>query len=130
MVHKTHVKCCPVETALKHIGKKWAINIVRDLFAGKKRFTDFLDANPNLSTKMLSARLKELERDGIIEKKIISTSPVTIEYALTKRGKRLNRVLYEMSLFSFREYSGELYTHATKKRQSDITMMKSVFGIS
>ena len=56
-------KCCPIETALKYIGKKWSINIIRDLFMGKRRFRDFLNSSAELSTKMLSQRLKELEKD-------------------------------------------------------------------
>jgi len=103
------IKCCPIETALKYIGKKWSVNIIRDLFLGRKRFKDFLEANPHLSTKMLSERLKELEKNGIIEKKIVSTTPVTIEYTLTTKGMSLNKILYEMARFSGKECAPEVF---------------------
>ncbi len=94
------VEKCPIENTLNYIGKKWTLNIIRDLFLGKKRFRDFLKANPELSTKMLSARLREMENNSIIEKKIVSTSPVIAEYALTEKGKGLCGVLHALALYS------------------------------
>src|SRR3989338_384601 len=91
---------CPMETCMSHIGKKWSVNILRDLFAGKKRFMDFMASNKDLSTKMLSARLKELDKDGFIQKKVVSTTPLVAEYSLTEKGRALNRILFELSAFS------------------------------
>lgn len=103
-----NTKCCPIENALHYIGKKWSINILRDLFRGKTRFSEFLESNKDLSTKMLSARLKDLEKVKLIEKKVVSTSPVTVEYHLTKKGKGLNRILFEIALFSLTHCSDEV----------------------
>ena len=94
------IKNCPIETTLQFIGKKWSFEIVRDMFLGKKRFNEFLETNPNLSSKVLSQRLKELKKTGIIVKKVDDTFPVSIEYNLTEKGKKLNRVIYELALFS------------------------------
>ena len=80
---RQNIKSCPIGITLNFIGKKWTIHILRDLFLGRKRFSDFLKTNPQLSTKTLSIRLKELENNGIIEKQIISKTPVLIEYNLT-----------------------------------------------
>src|SRR3989338_8014748 len=91
---------CPMETCMSHIGKKWSVNILRDLFNGKKRFKDFMDSNKDISTKMLSARLRELEKDKFIEKRVVSTTPLIAEYHLTEKGRALNRILYELSVFS------------------------------
>ena len=87
---KSGIKHCPIETAFEHIGRKWAINILRDLFLGKKRFREFLETNPELSGKVLSQRLKELEKDDLIKKKIVSKTPLKAEYELTMRGKNLD----------------------------------------
>lgn len=120
-------KCCPIEIAIEHIGKKWAINIIRDLFEGRKRFNEFLKANKNLSTKMLSARLKELEKDEIIEKKVVQMSPVIIEYRLTKKGLGLNRILYELGRFSIIEYGKEVFDKEPKAKEVYLGMINDIF---
>jgi DNA-binding HxlR family transcriptional regulator len=98
LVHIHHK--CPIETALNYVGKKWAFEIVRDMFFGKKHFNDFLKSNPDLSGKVLSERLKELRDDGIIEKKVSNTFPVSIEYELTLKGRALNKILFELAVFA------------------------------
>lgn len=97
---KESMTCCPIEHTLSIIGKKWCINLVRDLYFGKKRFKEFLESNTELSSKVLSERLKDLEKQKIIEKNIVNTSPIIIEYKLTQKGLGLNRILYELSKFS------------------------------
>lgn len=118
---------CPIEVTLQLIGKKWSINILRDLFMDHHRFKDFLKRNPELSTKMLSARLKELEQVQLIEKRIISTSPVIIEYHLTKKGKGLNRLLYEICAFSICNCTKELKTSNHKAREKHLKEAQEVF---
>ena len=101
-------KKCPISTALKYVGKKWSIEIVKDMFYGAKSFSEFLEVNPQLSGKVLSQRLKELEADGIITKDITSKSPLKIEYNLTEKGKKLNRVIFELAVFAMQTCSDEL----------------------
>ena len=111
---KSGIKHCPIETAFEHIGKKWAINILRDLFLGKKKFGEFLEANPELSGKVLSERLKELEKDCLIKKKIVSKTPLKAEYELTERGKNLDKVLYEIIMFSMKNYSKDVFQNPSQ----------------
>jgi DNA-binding HxlR family transcriptional regulator len=101
-------KNCPISTALKYVGKKWSIEIVKDIFFGLKSFSEFLQANPKLSGKVLSQRLKDLEKDEIITKDIVSKSPLKIEYNLTEKGKKLNGVIYELAVFAIQTCSNEL----------------------
>ncbi len=108
------IKCCPVEVALRHIGKKWSVNIIRDLLMDKKRFKDFLQSNKDISTKMLSLRLKELEKDGIIEKIIVQKTPLQIEYSITEKGKDLGNVLFEIAMFSYKHYQSEVIKENAK----------------
>ena len=91
---------CPVSKALTFISKKWSIEIIKDMFFGKKRFKEFKEGKPNLSNKVLSDCLKNLENNGIIEKRILNSTPVTTEYHLTELGKSLNRVIYELAIFA------------------------------
>ena len=125
---KAGIKHCPIETAFEHIGRKWAINILRDLFLGKKRFREFLEANPELSGKVLSERLKELEKDNLIKKKIVSKTPLKAEYELTERGKNLDKVLYEIIMFSMKNYSKEVFQNPSgfNEKTSSIITKKSL----
>src|SRR3989339_1617127 len=92
-------KSCPIDKTLEYIGKKWNLLIIRDLFLGKKKFNEFLESNPQLSNKVLSQKLKELETHSLIEKRIISKTPLLAEYYLTDRGKALNKVLFEIAMY-------------------------------
>ena len=80
---------CPINKAVELFNKKWTIQLIRDMFFGKKQFKDFQEDKPNLSNKVLSQRLKEMEEKGLIEKRIINTSPVSTEYHLTEYGKKI-----------------------------------------
>ena len=123
-----NMKNCPIEVALNYLGKKWTIQIIRDLFKGKKRFSDFLESNPQISTKMLSLRLKELQKSDLVKKTIVSTTPVAIEYSLTQKGKALNRILFDLAEFSIKNYPTEVYHNSPKSIKSDIMNLKDFFN--
>lgn len=125
---KEGIKHCPVETAFEHIGKKWAINIIRDMFIGKKRFKEFLEENPELSGKVLSQRLRELENEGLIAKKIVSKTPLKAEYELTDKGRNLDKVLYEIVMFSMKNYSNEVFKNPSEfnERMGSIIAKKTL----
>ena len=124
------IKNCPIETAFQHIGRKWAINIIRDMFIGKKKFREFLEANPELSGKVLSQRLKELEDDGLIKKKIVSKTPLKAEYELTDKGKNLDKVLYEIIVYSMKNYSNEVFKNPSKFDEGICSLVsKKTLGI-
>ncbi len=93
---------CPVDTALKYLGKKWTFQIIRDLFFGIKNFNKIKDENKGLTGKMLSKRLKELKDNDIIEKIVNNTFPISIEYHLTEKGRSLNKVVYELAIFALK----------------------------
>ena len=104
---------CPVDKTLNLINKKWSIQIIRDMFFGKKRFKEFKEDKPKLSNKVLSSCLKELEENGLIRKEVLNTTPVTTEYYLTEYGKSMNRIIYELAMFTLQndnehDYSDEV----------------------
>lgn len=108
---------CPVNKALVFIGKKWSIEIIRDMFFGKKRFKEFKEGKPNLSNKVLSECLKNLENNGVIEKRIVNSTPISTEYYLTKRGKALNQIIYEMAVFALEECNDKDYIEEDTRMQ-------------
>jgi DNA-binding HxlR family transcriptional regulator len=82
---------CPVDVTLSFIGGKWKILILSHLHQFKKKsFSEIRDNLPGISEKMLSQQLKELERDKLIEKRIVKEKPLRVEYCLTKNGKSLS----------------------------------------
>jgi len=100
---------CPVDKTLNLINKKWSIQIIRDMFFGKKHFKEFKEDKPKLSNKVLSNCLKELEENGLIEKVVLNTTPVTTEYYLTEYGKSMNRVIFELAMFTLHDENDNSY---------------------
>ncbi len=82
---------CPVDLTLSFIGGKWKLLILSHLHQFPKRSYSELKKNlPGISEKMLSQQLKELERDKLVEKKIVTAKPYRVEYFLSKSGKSLS----------------------------------------
>ncbi|MHA2294372.1 MAG: winged helix-turn-helix transcriptional regulator [Candidatus Hodarchaeales archaeon] len=122
-------KKCPVKIALSYIGRKWTVEIIRDMVFGHRKFKDFLRENPQLSRKVLSQRLKELENNQII-KKINNGNHFDIEYVLTERGLRLNKVLYELAQFSYDNYLEEIFESKTLSKDEFTSLSKNIFQIT
>jgi len=88
---------CPVDVTLGFIGGKWKLLILFHLhYFTKKSYAEIRDNLPGISEKMLSQQLKELERDQLIEKQVLSQKPYRVEYRLTTEGKSLSP-LYEFA---------------------------------
>jgi len=88
--------CPKFESAFELIGKRWTGLIIRVLQTGPKRFKDLTELITNVSGRMLTERLKELECAGIITREVYPEMPVRIEYGLTEKGKDLLPVLDEL----------------------------------
>jgi DNA-binding HxlR family transcriptional regulator len=84
---------CPIEFILELIGTKWSISILRELFRGNQRTHELLEALPGISTKTLTVRLRELEKHGLINRKVYAEIPPRVEYSLTEKGLELQPVL-------------------------------------
>jgi DNA-binding HxlR family transcriptional regulator len=88
---------CTVYKTMEYLSKKWTPLILLELYKGKsemKRYSEIKRKMPEITPKVLSARLKELETQGIIIKKIDTTCfPIKCEYALTKSGKDFIRII-------------------------------------
>lgn len=85
---------CPAyEKAMELLGKKWTGLILRILMGGPKRFSEFREQVPDMSDRLLSERLSELEETGIVQRHVHQTKPVLIEYELTNKGRALEPVV-------------------------------------
>lgn len=93
MIEKEKLPPCPVETTLSIIGDKWKVLILRDLFTGTKRFSELKKSLEGVTQKMLTQQLRELEQDGIINRKVYPVVPPKVEYSLTELGESLKPVI-------------------------------------
>lgn len=85
-----------VSRTLKIIGSKWTILILRELCENKKRFGELQRSLKSISPKTLSLRLDQLEKNGIIKRKVFAEIPLRVEYSLTKRGESLRDIIDKM----------------------------------
>ncbi|RAX54260.1 transcriptional regulator [Helicobacter sp. 16-1353] len=95
---------CPIETTLNLIGNKWKFIIIRDLLESKKRFGELKKSigatkNQNISQKVLTQNLRELERVKLIKRKVYAQVPPKVEYALTPLGESLRDVLKSLEVW-------------------------------
>lgn len=84
---------CPIETTLKMTDSKWKVLIIRDLLSGTKRFGELKKSVSGITQKVLTAKLRELEEHGLVERKIYSQIPPKVEYTLTDVGYSLRPVI-------------------------------------
>lgn len=86
---------CPAYTqAIEIIGRRWTGAIVRAMLAGATRFSEISAAIPGLSDRLLSERLKELEAEGLVQRNVVPSTPVRVDYVLTPKGQDLGRVVH------------------------------------
>ncbi len=96
------IKACPVQfvlsinDTLNVISGKWKLPIIGSILFGKKRFTDIQRNIPKITPRMLSKELKELELNGMLIRTVYDTTPVAVEYELSKSGKSITVVLDKM----------------------------------
>ena len=96
--------CCPhLHEAVELVGKRWSGAIVWVLLhGGPMRFSEIGGAVPDLSDRLLSERMKELEARGIVERQVREGSPVRVEYGLTDMGRDLAPALRELRAWAQR----------------------------
>src|SRR4051812_9177291 len=98
-------ECCPhLHEAIELIGKRWSGAIIYVLLEqrGPMRFSEVGQAIPQLSDRLLSERMKELEARGIVDRQVHSETPVRVEYELTTMGRDLGPALRELRRWAIR----------------------------
>lgn len=87
---------CPAEFTLAMIGGRWKIPILFHLLGGRKRFTELARALNGVTQKMLTQQLREMQRNGLVERKVFAQVPPKVEYSLTNLGVSLRPVVDAM----------------------------------
>jgi DNA-binding HxlR family transcriptional regulator len=85
--------CSQYHRAVELIGKRWTGAIVFVLMDGPLRFSEVKQLVPELSDRLLSERMKELESEGLVERHVVDETPVRVEYGLTEKGRALEPVV-------------------------------------
>src|SRR6266536_5281850 len=89
MAKRAYGQFCGLAHAIEIVGERWALLIIRDLLVGPRRFTDLHQGLPKIPTNLLSTRLKELERAGVVRRRILPRPAASIVYELTDYGREL-----------------------------------------
>ena len=97
---------CPISAALDLLGDRWTLLVVRDLFAGQKRYGQFAGAREQIPTNILADRLKRLEGAGLVASQPYQDNPPRFEYSLTPRGEALRPILQSLCDWGRRHLDG------------------------
>ncbi|MCE5292377.1 MAG: helix-turn-helix transcriptional regulator, partial [Nocardiaceae bacterium] len=100
--------------ALDLVGDRWSLLVVRELCAGPRRYSDLFADLPGISTDMLAARLKDLERDGILTRSKVGPRATTAQYELTEAGQALRPVLEALSAWGVEHLGDRRPTDAVR----------------
>jgi DNA-binding HxlR family transcriptional regulator len=115
-----NMKECPINHTFKLVGKKFTMLIIRNMIHhDHKRFNQFLEIE-EINAKVLSARLKEMEKDGLIERKIYPDTPVRIEYTITEKGRALEPILDQMSAFSMKYCAKDIFKDGKTRKPEQV----------
>ncbi|HEX4466047.1 MAG TPA: helix-turn-helix domain-containing protein [Solirubrobacteraceae bacterium] len=97
-------RCEPVPMEVREaadlLERRWQLSIIYAALSGALRFNEFADAIGGISARMLAERLRDLEAAGLVERVVIPSSPPTVEYRLTERGRRLAPLIEAMRAYA------------------------------
>ena len=113
---------CPIRTSLGVLGKKWTILVLRDIgFLKINRFNRLLESIRGLTPRVLSMRLRELEKEGFIECTEEKRSPMIVQWELTEKGKDTMPILMQLTAFGSKWYSDIVFEDRKPR------MLKEIF---
>ena len=113
MGSKPHL-CARFHKAVELIGGRWTGAVIRLLLNDRMRFAELRSAIPDISDRMLSERLRELESEGIVARIVVPETPVRVEYELTEKGRALEQALCAVGRWAERWVEVEEHTPAVK----------------
>jgi len=118
-----HVKFvkCPIRTSLGVLGKKWTLLIIRDIgFLKINRFNRILESIHGITPRVLSMRLKELEKEGFVECAKKNRSPMMVQWRLTEKGKDTLPILMQLTAFGSKWYSDIVFEDKRPRSLNEI----------
>jgi DNA-binding HxlR family transcriptional regulator len=114
MTTRSYEQFCGIARALDLVGERWALLVVRDLVLGPKRFTDLRRGLPGIGSNVLAARLKELERGGVVRRRTLPPPAPATVYELTDYGRELEEPLLAVGRWGARSLGRRQPGHALR----------------
>ena len=107
-------RCNPVPREVRHaadlLERRWQLSVLYAALLGAVRFSEYIEAIGAISPRMLTERLRELESAGLVERRVLATSPPQVEYRLTARGRGLAPILEAVGRYAGRPLAREAET--------------------
>lgn len=108
MTRRNYSQFCGLAHALDVVGERWTLLIVRELGSGPKRYTQLADALPGIGTSLLATRVRQLESDGVIARRLMLDQPSSaVAYELTKAGRELAQAVVPLAMWGARHQMGD-----------------------
>ncbi|RMI32232.1 winged helix-turn-helix transcriptional regulator [Nocardia stercoris] len=126
MPRRTYDHYCAVGRALDVVGDRWSLLLVRELSSGPRRYSDLFADLPGISTDILAARLKDLERDGILTRTRSGPRAGTAVYELTSAGTALRPVLDALSIWGTEQLGERRPTDAVRAHWFALPLSRAV----
>ena len=114
----TPILCARFHRASELIGRRWTGAIIYVLLESRCRFAVLRQAIPDITDRMLTERLQELETKGIVERTVVPEAPVRVEYALTQKGRGLANAIGAISNWADKWIEVEAPSHAPRQRRA------------
>jgi DNA-binding HxlR family transcriptional regulator len=105
---RSYKQYCGVARALDLIGERWSLLVIRELVFGPKRFTDLREGLPGIATNVLSQRLRQLERDGVVVRRLLPPPAASNVYELTEYGQELVPIMLALGRWGARTMGARL----------------------
>jgi DNA-binding HxlR family transcriptional regulator len=112
---------CPIRASLGVLGRKWTLLILRDMtFLKNMKFSQILRSNPGLTPRALSIRLRDLQREGLIDKIVNPKDRRGISYRLTQKGKDSTPILTAFIQYGMRHHAKQVFEDGKPRRLTDV----------
>jgi DNA-binding HxlR family transcriptional regulator len=116
------LRSCPIEATFRIIGKKWTILVIREMLRGTTQFNRFVENIEGITPKVLTERLRELQKFGIVRRRIVSEYPIRVEYEMTDLGKEFEPVLLAAASFSMKNMPKIVFKDGKPRNPGDFLM--------
>ena len=118
---------CPIRASLGILGKKWTLLVLRDIgILGIDRFNRILDSLSGLTPRVLSMRLKELEKEGFIECIEKEKSPMVVRWTLTEKGRDILPILLQYTAFGSKWHADVVFEDRTPRKLNELFQPKAI----
>jgi len=118
---------CPIRASLGVLGKKWTLLVLRDIgILGIDRFNRILDSLSGLTPRVLSMRLKELEKEGFIECIEKEKSPMVVRWTLTEKGRDILPILLQYTAFGSKWHADVVFEDKTPRKLNGLFRPKAI----